>query len=82
MTLVTVSSKGQVVLPARIRHRLGLNTGAKLELVEESDGLRLKVIRSVSRGELSKLAGMVTARQTGTPRHLLSFDASRLVSRK
>ncbi len=82
MTFVTVSSKGQVVLPARTRHRLGLNAGAKLELVEESNGLHLKVVRAVSKGDLSKLAGMVIARRKGAPRSLLSFDAIRLVSRK
>ena len=82
MTYVTVSSKGQVVLPAKTRNRLGLNAGAKLQLVEESDGLHLRIVRAVNKGDLSKLAGMVTARGKGAPRSLLSFDASRLVSRE
>jgi len=41
MATLTVSSKGQIVLPAGVRRRLGLGAGAKMEIVEEADGLRL-----------------------------------------
>ncbi|WP_369015678.1 AbrB/MazE/SpoVT family DNA-binding domain-containing protein, partial [Escherichia coli] len=43
MSSVLVSAKGQVVLPADLRRRLGLNPGARLEVTEEPDGLRLRV---------------------------------------
>ncbi|GAA0769222.1 AbrB/MazE/SpoVT family DNA-binding domain-containing protein [Ideonella azotifigens] len=43
-------SKGQVVLPADMRRRLGLNPGARLEVTEEADGLRLRVQRAVPQG--------------------------------
>ena len=70
MVTVTVSSKGQVVLPARVRARLGLNPGARLELHDEPDGVRLKVVRAVPRTRLAELAGMVTAKPSGKPRRL------------
>ena len=40
--LLTLSSKGQLVIPARLRQLLGLNPGDRLELSLEADGLLLK----------------------------------------
>ena len=40
--LLTLSSKGQLVIPARLRHLLGLQPGDRLELTLEADGLRLR----------------------------------------
>ncbi|MCT0227150.1 AbrB/MazE/SpoVT family DNA-binding domain-containing protein [Synechococcus sp. CS-1331] len=39
--LLTLSSMGQLVIPARLRHLLGLRTGDRLALTLESDGLHL-----------------------------------------
>ena len=39
--LLTLSSKGQLVIPARLRQLLGLQPGDRLELSLEADGLRL-----------------------------------------
>jgi AbrB family looped-hinge helix DNA binding protein len=39
--LLTLSSKGQLVIPARMRQLLGLRTGDHLALTLEPDGLRL-----------------------------------------
>jgi AbrB family looped-hinge helix DNA binding protein len=39
--LLTLSSKGQLVIPARLRHLLGLQPGDRLALSLEADGLRL-----------------------------------------
>ena len=39
--LLTLSSKGQVVIPARLRKLLGLQAGDRLALSLEADGLRL-----------------------------------------
>jgi AbrB family looped-hinge helix DNA binding protein len=65
MPTVTVSSKGQVVLPAELRNRLGLAAGARLEISEEADGLRLT--RS------AHTAGLVTFdRRFGTRAAVLS----------
>ena len=38
---VTVSKKGHVVLPARLRERLGISAGMRLEVREEQSGIRL-----------------------------------------
>ena len=46
MSTLLVSSKGQIVLPAAIRRRLGLGPGSRLEVLEEADGLKLRVARS------------------------------------
>lgn len=40
--LLTLSSKGQLVIPARLRQLLGLQPGDRLALSLESDGLHLK----------------------------------------
>ena len=79
---VLVSAKGQVVLPAELRKRLGLNPGARLEVIEEADGLRLRVQRAVRSADVAQLAGMVTAPSRGQPRRLADFDPASLVAKK
>ena len=39
--LLTLSSKGQLVIPSRLRQLLGLQPGDRLALSLEADGLRL-----------------------------------------
>ena len=41
---VTVSSKGQVTLPAEARKRLGILPGTKLDIIVREDG-RLEIVR-------------------------------------
>ena len=41
---VTVSSKGQVTLPAEARRRLGIHAGTKLEVIVKDDD-RLEIVR-------------------------------------
>jgi antitoxin PrlF len=79
MSQLTVSSKGQIVLPAAIRRRLGMGAGAKLEVIEEPDGLRLRVARAVERSDVSALAGMAKAPSRGFPRSLEGFDPASLL---
>ncbi len=43
MIIVTVSEKGQVVIPASLRARLGISAGTRLEVTEENGNLRLLV---------------------------------------
>ena len=81
MTTVVVSSKGQIRLPASVRRRLGLGVGARLEVCEEPDGLRLRVIHQVPGVELAQLAGMVTAPSRGVPRRLEDFDPASVLAR-
>jgi antitoxin PrlF len=82
MTTVVVSSKGQIVLPADLRRRLGLGAGTRLELSEESDGLRLRVTRTVPETTIADLAGLVKAPTRGAPRRLEDFDPATLLARE
>lgn len=81
MSTLLVSSKGQIVLPAALRRRLGMGAGSRLELLEESDGLKLRVIRSVATSDLTGMAGMVKAPTRGIPRRLEDFDPAALLTR-
>jgi AbrB family looped-hinge helix DNA binding protein len=76
MTTVTVSSKGQVVLPTSIRKRLGLVAGSQLQVFDEPDGVRLVVARPVKATSILACAGMVVAPRSGKPRRLSEFDAA------
>ncbi len=81
MSTLLVSSKGQIVLPAALRRRLGMGAGAQIEVFEESDGLKLRVVRSVATVDLSGMAGMVKAKSRGSPRRLEDFDPASLLAR-
>ena len=81
MPTIVVSSKGQIVLPAAMRRRLGMGAGARIEVLEESDGLKLRVIRAVSTADLTGMAGMVKAPAHGVPRRLEDFDPASLLAR-
>lgn len=81
MSTLLVSSKGQIVLPAALRRRLGMGAGARLEVLEEPDGLKLRVVRPVATADLGAMAGMVKAPARGVPRRLEEFDPASLQSR-
>ena len=81
MSTLVVSSKGQIVLPASTRRRLGLGAGSTLEMSEEGDGVRLRVGRAVPTTAVSGLAGMVRVPSRGVPRRLEDFDPAALTRR-
>ena len=81
MAMLVVSSKGHIVLPASARRRLGLGAGSTLEVLEEGDSVRLRVVRAVPKTSVAELAGMVTAPSRGMPRRLEDFDAASLTGR-
>ncbi|MGA7983438.1 MAG: AbrB/MazE/SpoVT family DNA-binding domain-containing protein [Chromatiaceae bacterium] len=82
MTTVILSDEGQVPLPADLRRRLGLGAGARLELSEEPDGLRLRVVRTLPPTDIASLAGMIKAPSCGAPRRLEEFDPATLLGRE
>lgn len=53
----TMSSKGQVVLPADVRARLGLVQGSVLRIVVDDDGIRLLP----QAGDVRRLKGRLPA---------------------
>jgi antitoxin PrlF len=81
MSTLLVSSKGQIVLPAALRRRLGMGAGARIEVLEVADGLKLRVVRPVASADVSAMAGMVKAPSRGVPRHLGDFDPASLPAR-
>lgn len=81
MPTVLVSSKGLIILPAALRRRLGMGAGARIEVVEESDGLKLRVVRSVATADMTEMAGMVKAPARGGARRLEDFDPASLLTR-
>lgn len=81
MSTLLVSSKGQIVLPAALRRRLGMGAGFTLEVLEEPDGLKLPVVRAVATTDLSAMVGMVKAKARGVPRRLADFDPALLLTR-
>lgn len=81
MSTLVVSSKGQIVLPAALRRRLGMGAGARIEVLEEADGLKLRVVRPVATGDVATMAGMVKAMARGVPRRLEEFDPASVLAR-
>jgi AbrB family looped-hinge helix DNA binding protein len=79
MSTLLVSSKGQIVLPAALRRRLGMGAGARIEVLEESDGLKLRVVRAVATADVTGMAGMVKAKARGVPRRLEDFDPAAMM---
>ncbi|HEY9247040.1 MAG TPA: AbrB/MazE/SpoVT family DNA-binding domain-containing protein [Candidatus Methanoperedens sp.] len=52
MTTVTISSKGQIVIPKKFREILGLTKGKKLKIFQENKKIILETEREVKPSEL------------------------------
>jgi AbrB family looped-hinge helix DNA binding protein len=52
MTTVTISSRGQIVIPKKIREMLGLTMGNKLKIFQENKKIILVAEPEVKPGEL------------------------------
>jgi len=48
MDIVTLSSKGQIVIPIKVRKRFSLKEGDSLVIVEEKDAIRLQPLVNLS----------------------------------
>lgn len=60
MDVVTLSSKGQIVIPSKVRKKFSLKEGDSLVIVEENDAIRLQPLV-----DLSKLWGVDRLKNTG-----------------
>jgi AbrB family looped-hinge helix DNA binding protein len=60
MDVVTLSSKGQIVIPSKVRKRFSLKEGDSLVIVEENDAIRLQPLVN-----LSELWGIDGLKNTG-----------------
>lgn len=75
MRTVTVSEKGQVVIPMEIRRRLGITAGCQLNFSLEGNTIRADLKRQVSPAEAKDGYGMLVSKQPGK-RRLADFDVA------
>ncbi len=58
MDTVTVSAKGEMIIPARLRHKLGISAGSRLYVLPEIGGCRVTVEPAKKKLTARELAGM------------------------
>jgi len=75
MSTVTVSDKGQVVIPAGIRRRLGIAAGSKLDFELEGDSIRVRVRKSIPPSRADDGYGLLRCELPGE-RRLADFDVA------
>ncbi|MBV5275287.1 MAG: AbrB/MazE/SpoVT family DNA-binding domain-containing protein [Lamprocystis purpurea] len=75
MSTVTVSDKGQLVIPAAIRRRLGIAPGTRLDVELEGGSIRVSPLRAIKRTRAADGYGMLTCDQPNE-RHLADFDVA------
>lgn len=75
MSTVTFSDKGQVVIPAAIRHRLGIAPGTKLDCELEGETIPVRPLRAFQRTRPEDGCGMLKCDQPGE-RRLADFDVT------
>ena len=56
MAFATVTSKGQIVIPARVRKKYGIEKGTRLHIEEQGDEL---ILRPITPAYLDKVAGIL-----------------------
>lgn len=75
MPTVTVSEKGQVVIPAEIRRRLGIAPGCQLDFTLEGNTIRVEVKRNRQPSRPEDGYGMLVCKRPGQ-RRLMDFDVA------
>ncbi|MES1196713.1 MAG: AbrB/MazE/SpoVT family DNA-binding domain-containing protein [Steroidobacter sp.] len=80
MLTVSVTSKGQVTIPKRVRQALGIKTGTKVEFALATNEARLKVARKRVQSKVEEGAGMLKYR--GPHVSLADLDVAMLLRRK
>jgi antitoxin PrlF len=75
MSIVTVSEKGQVVIPAAIRKQLGITPGCQLDFSLEAGSIRVQVKRQVVPSTIDEGFGLLVCKKPGK-RSLRTFDVA------
>lgn len=75
MLTVTVSDKGQVVIPVEIRRHLGITPGCQLDFSLEGHVIRAEVKRQVAQTQVADGFGMLVCQRPGE-RRLSDFDVA------
>ncbi len=73
MSTVTISDKGQVVIPAAIRSRLGITPGSKLDFELEGDSIRIRLCKAIRPSRVEDGYGLLRCEWPGE-RRLADFD--------
>lgn len=76
MPTVTVSDKGQVVIPADIRRQLGITPGCQLDFSLEGNTIRVSLQRCIPPTRPEDGYGLLVCDKPGT-RRLSDFDVAR-----
>lgn len=75
MLTVTVSHKGQVVIPADIRRKLGITAGSQLDFHLEGNVIHAQVKRQLAPTQAEDGFGMLVCKKPGK-RSLADFDVA------
>ncbi len=62
MTTTIVTTKGQIVIPSRMRRKLNIKNGTRLCIVEKGDQL---ILQPLTEGYFKKMAGIASAKGKG-----------------
>jgi len=76
MQTVTVSEKGQVVIPAEMRRRLGITPGCQLCFSLEGNTIRVEIRRRIQPAQVEDGYGLLLCDKPGE-RNLSEFDAAK-----
>jgi AbrB family looped-hinge helix DNA binding protein len=79
MGAVSVTSKGQVTIPVKVRRALGIEPGTKVTFTAKNGIAQLEVEKRQRHADIAGGAGMLSVR--GKARSLMEFDAAKLLKR-
>lgn len=79
MSVASVTSKGQVTIPKRVRQALGIKTGTKIEFRLEANEAKLKVETKRTPSKLDDGVGMLKYR--GPRVSLSDLDPAKLLTK-
>ena len=80
MSAVSVTSKGQVTIPVKVRRALGIEPGTKVSFTAKNGVAHLVIEKRRMHANVAEGAGMLSVR--GKARSLLDFDAAKLLKRR
>jgi AbrB family looped-hinge helix DNA binding protein len=60
MTTTTVTAKGQIVIPSRIRQHLNIKKGTRLSIIEKDNGI---VLKPLTREYFEQMAGIARGKR-------------------
>lgn len=83
MSTVTVSEKGQMVIPADLRRRLGIGPGTRLAITAEGGGFRVAVEAQTKWRTAAEIAGIAGYEGRRVPvGKMTGLAAARILARR